>query len=624
MTMIGYELKGPRRKPRMVSFERQALASGSALAHDPAMTILDPRTGDAEDDRSSTKAKSLASLAGGMLTEISPVKVLFAFSLLVVLPNLILGFAPLIITAWFTTVSAEVFATTTIGSALIIGLLIGVALYGWRPLFTVLETNFWSLNALLVQPMYILLRETLRHYTGRRAEGMSTRSGPRHARLTAAAAGFLSAAAGLAFMVIAWRWTRWHGAPIDLARPLLLVIPAIANSVVIVAAYAAVASIVSGLADAAMAETMDLEIEAIPAGDGQAWRVAHLSDVHVVGEGYGFRIESGRGGPRGNERFHAVLEKLAAIHAADPLHAILFSGDMTDAGRSSEWAEFLDALEAYPQLLALSLILPGNHDVNIIDRANPARLELPWSSARQLRRTRVLSAMERIHGGRTYSIDETDFSIRWTLTQALAPHGETLRSFAISGGFRGALKVEQLWRETFPQVVPPSAPDGLGFLLLDTNADAHFSFTNALGFLSMRQAHAIEAAMQTFPKACWVIALHHHLLEYPRAAEALSMRLGTALINGSWVVRNLKHNGHRFVVMHGHRHVDWLGRCGEVRIISGPSAVMGAPEAKASYFLIHTFHGGDGKLSIAAPQRVNLPAISRSREPDASLAEAAQ
>ena len=30
------------------------------------------------------------------------------------------------------------------------------------------------------------------------------------------------------------------------------------------------------------------------------WRIAHWSDVRVVGERYGFRIESGRSGPIGN------------------------------------------------------------------------------------------------------------------------------------------------------------------------------------------------------------------------------------------------------------------------------------------------------------------------------------
>ena len=33
------------------------------------------------------------------------------------------------------------------------------------------------------------------------------------------------------------------------------------------------------------------------------------------------------------------------------------------------------------------------------------------------------------------------------------------------------------------------------------------------------------------------MALHHHLIEYPQQANALSMRIGTALVNGSWFIR---------------------------------------------------------------------------------------
>ena len=51
----------------------------------------------------------------------------------------------------------------------------------------------------------------------------------------------------------------------------------------------------------------------------------------------------------------------------------------TDAGRSAEWAEFLDAIAPHPELAESMLILPGNHDLNIVDRANPARLDLPTS-----------------------------------------------------------------------------------------------------------------------------------------------------------------------------------------------------------------------------------------------------
>jgi hypothetical protein len=38
-----------------------------------------------------------------------------------------------------------------------------------------------------------------------------------------------------------------------------------------------------------------------------------------------------------------VLVRLHEVHAKQPLDAILVTGDVTDAGRSAEWAEFFDA-----------------------------------------------------------------------------------------------------------------------------------------------------------------------------------------------------------------------------------------------------------------------------------------
>ena len=35
-------------------------------------------------------------------------------------------------------------------------------------------------------------------------------------------------------------------------------------------------------------------------------------------------------------------------------------------------------------------MLAGNHDVNIVDRANPARLDLPFSPGKRLRQIRTL------------------------------------------------------------------------------------------------------------------------------------------------------------------------------------------------------------------------------------------
>jgi hypothetical protein len=97
-----------------------------------------------------------------------------------------------------------------------------------------------------------------------------------------------------------------------------------------------------------------------------------LSDIHAVGERYGFRIECGRFVPRGNGRLRQVLTRSDEIHAKQPL-AILVTGGMTDARRSAEWAEFFEAFAPYPWFTGFLIGLPGNHSVNVVDRANPAR-----------------------------------------------------------------------------------------------------------------------------------------------------------------------------------------------------------------------------------------------------------
>ena len=169
----------------------------------------------------------------------------------------------------------------------------------------------------------------------------------------------------------AWPAARWVGEVGDLVWPQRLIVPALANAVVLVGGYLAAAALAWGLADATMDQPRDLRAFDAPPPGGRRWRVAHLSDLHAVGERYGFRIESGRAGPRGNTRLERLLARLEAIHAERPVDLVLITGDMTDAGRSAEWAELLAALGRYPRLLERTLMLPGNHDTNVVDRANP-------------------------------------------------------------------------------------------------------------------------------------------------------------------------------------------------------------------------------------------------------------
>ena len=300
------------------------------------------------------------------------------------------------------------------------------------------------------------------------------------------------------------------------------------------------------------------------------------------------------------------MRRISDIHAADPLDLVVITGDMTDAGISAEWAEFFDIIKRYPELAERMLILPGNHDVNIVDRANPARLDLPFSPSKTLRKMRTLSAIAAMQGERVLSP-----------VGGRRPRPDPVRRARIKAAgdrdvrrirvaFGAAAKLSELWDETFPLILPPDEPDGLAVAVLDTNADTNFSFTNALGMISLEEANRLKAAFDAYPRARWLIAMHHHPIEYPRPVAAFSVRVGTALVNGSWFLRVLKPYAARLIVMHGHRHVDWIGACGALKIISAPSPVMGGQTAP-HYFYIHSLsRGPNGSVNLLRPKRVDL------------------
>ncbi len=570
--------------------------------------ILDPRLGDFENDHSATKQRSLLAIAGSLLGEISLPKLAFSWFVQILLPAILLGLAPLILTAWISEASGRFAEATGVGAALVALAAFVVARFGWRPLFRLVESNFWSLNALAVQPGYAFWRELIRHVAERFLRG---RTGKELARMRAASC---AAAGGLLFVVAAlvaalvWPATRWSGSVADVLAPHHLIVPTIANAIALMSAYLAVAALVWGFADATADQPLDLAAFDDPPPGGRVWRVAHLSDIHIVGERYGFRIESGRAGPSGNARLRTALARLAEVHEARPLDLVLVTGDMTDAGTSAEWAEFLDIFAARPELAERTLILPGNHDVNIVDRANPARLDLPFSQMKTLRRMRALSAMAAMQGARTFSAANAPDAPRVSLEDALRAHGDDIEAFADAGGFQRSTRLTRIWNEAFPQIVAPAQDDGLGVVLLNSNADTNFSFTNALGMMSAGQARRLTAALDFYPRAAWIVALHHHVTEYPRPVSAFSERVGTALINGSWFLRVLKPYAERIVVMHGHRHVDWVGACGAMKIVSAPSPVM-KPEGAATHFYVHTLTvRPGGGVQLLPPERVAVAA----------------
>jgi hypothetical protein len=130
--------------------------------------MVDPSKGDIEDDASSTKQRSLFSLAGTLLAEISFSKLAVAWILLVGLPGLLIGAAPLLASIWIASVLSKASALLSgLWPALLLLALVVIGWFGGRPLLRLAESSFWSLNALAVQPGYVLCREGFRHIAER-------------------------------------------------------------------------------------------------------------------------------------------------------------------------------------------------------------------------------------------------------------------------------------------------------------------------------------------------------------------------------------------------------------------------------------------------------------------------
>ncbi len=353
---------------------------------------------------------TLLSMAGSLLVEVSLPKLLFAWTVSLLLPAVSLGLAALV---------ASAVALNSVGQgsrpdrrSARCWWQSGLSRWGGSAgslSFRFAEVNFWSLNALAIQPGYV--SRPLKGLTASDGEGAGKTSD--RAWKSAAPRGEFGRG-GIAISICAvavamWAWpaSRWTGSLEDLGVPHRLIIPTLANAAVLICGYLAGASLVWGLADARMAQPVDIvAFDAAPA-HARIWRVAHLSDLHVVGERYGFRIESGRAGPQGNERLEQVMARLAAIHAVDPLDHVLISGDMTDAGRATEWAEFLDVLSRLsgPRRAHASCCPEITTSISWTGQ-DPARLDLPFSPGKRLRQVRTLSAIAAIQGDRAFVVKD--------------------------------------------------------------------------------------------------------------------------------------------------------------------------------------------------------------------------
>jgi Calcineurin-like phosphoesterase len=578
------------------------------------MRIWDLRRGDAADDRMSLPDRGLRSVVLSAALEFNYLHAAIAFLTLIIGPALLVGIAPSVVVTYG---RLTMQAATSAGDSLIVALvlvavLVGAALWIGRYFLTMALDNFWHLHYTLVFPLFVTSRELLRALVeGLRGQSISPESLDRGRRISTVLAALLLAGGGITLAMLVEISIGLQLVDVEHVRPWAVAQAALGNAAVVLGVSTAVESLYWIWRELSLKGLVRDWVPPPSLADASSVRVAHLSDLHIVGERYGYRMEAGTHGPRGNRCIRRACRKLAAIHALTPVDRILVTGDITDAGTRAEWAEFLDLLRGWPELRARLSFVPGNHDVNVIDRGNPARLELPWSEGPSLRQLRVVLALDAIQGERTHVVDRASGALGPSLRNYLrdGARAERLRALAQRGTRRGRREMAKVWEAIFPLVEPPRAGEGYGVILLNSNARSHFALTNAIGVVPPLQLKALQLILQKHPDHAWIILLHHHIVEHPGESCSLHERIGLALVNAPDVVAALAPYATRILVLHGHRHRDWIGAYGEVVLGSAPSTALGADGAdkyRGSFHVHDLAVGVDGGVRLTRTERVRV------------------
>jgi 3',5'-cyclic AMP phosphodiesterase CpdA len=574
--------------------------------------IWDLRHGDADDNRTSPYGAGWGSLVFSSALEFSYLKALLGFIALVVIPALLLGIAPsFIVTYGRHTLEAVASAgrDPTTFAFLSLAILIGFAVWMGRQLFVFAFDNFSHLHYTLVFPLFVTLREVLRTIA-ERFPGMSNTQEHlfRRRRIGTILAALLVGGAGLALAIKVEYSNGLQLVDVERVRPWAVLRAAFGNAAVVLGLSTAIASTVWLWRELTLSDPVLDWSPHLSAPTAAIVRVAHLSDLHIVGEPYGFRMETGTHGPQGNQCVRDALETLTALHKSKPVERVLVTGDITDAGTRAEWAAFMDLIANFPELRSRMSFVPGNHDTSIVDRTNTGRPDLPWSMSQALRKLRFIFSLDEIQGDRAYLVDRKSGTLGPSLSQYLreGQRPNLLRELAEHGTLRSRWELSKAWNSIFPLVEPAMNSEAYGVILLNSNAPSNFSVTNAVGVVNPPQLRALKSVLRNSAHKAWLILLHHQIVEYPVPGISLSDRVGLALMNASDVLAAISPHASRILVLHGHRHVDWIGATGNTVLCSGPSVTLG-PEEYRGRFTIHEFAVGDnGAIRLTKNDRVKV------------------
>lgn len=554
--------------------------------------LWDLRRGDADDDRSSPHGRGWMSMIFSAALEFNYLTAPITFLFLIAGPALLVGLVPPLLATYgrWAVMRSTIRAHPTIAIPVSLILVVAALVVG-RRLFPRMMDALWQLKNTLIFPLFVGLRELICVGLERLPGQLYTAEQFAWRRRIGAALAALLLAGGAIVVALTVEFSS-GGRLVAAFNPRLWGIAkaGLWNAVVILAGWTAVIGIQWLWREIRVSQPIH---EWVSPGHSDAGlvRVAHLSDLHIVGGRYGFRMESGTHGPRGNGRLRRALESLAEMHATRPIDHVLVSGDITDAGTRAEWIEFASILGECPELSARLLFVPGNHDVNVVDATNPGRLDLPGSMGQALRQLRVVLALDEFQGCAVRVVDRASSAPGPTLHEYLraGSRQETLRELADRGTRRSRHEMRRVWDAIFPLVVPPPDEGGCGVMLLDSNARRHLSLTNAMGIVGRSQLKAVRSLLRSSRDRSWLLVLHHHVVEYPLPSISLTERIGLSLANASELLDVISAHPSPVLVLHGHRHRDWIGASDNVTLCSAPSVTLGSYNLDRSHGYFHVY-----------------------------------
>jgi Calcineurin-like phosphoesterase len=340
-------------------------------------------------------------------------------------------------------------------------------------------------------------------------------------------------------------------------------------------------------------------------GGGVELTVAHLSDLHLTDSDNTSLLEEGHGSP--NRKYKQAVNSL--LPSIDSIDVVLITGDITDSGAPHEWAAFFSSMP--PEIMEKTIILPGNHDINITDKQRPWRVELVSSIARRTRLVRIICAMDIVQGTRCKILDKKGNLV--DLSTYIKKRRDAL-TYSIGENIGAADRVpDDVWSKIFPMAICLERPRAVMFLL-DSNEQATNIVDNAFGRISSEQLGRLKVMVDQFTPYSSLFALHHHVaLPMDLTSPVLKGRIFerfTVLQNADALLDALPSETET-VIFHGHRHVDFRGSLGLAQIIAARSTTIGDVVSNdGPGYYIHQFgRANSGGLALSDSRFVSLAGV---------------